>query len=1450
MSPPTPPKAPARTARHARRGWRLNLRAVAILAVVLALTVAGLVLSQALRPAADRTHVEQARRQLEAGRGDLALSHLNEALRRDPRNVAALNLKADLLTKSARRADDLNEALNLGDRALRLAPDGPDSQAIRRRQIEILLLLAPSSPEPRLRYEVADKLAADLLEKGAQDAEAYRLAARVKEGLAEHTEGGASDKAVDDALGYYVKACEADPTDVASAERRAIIYRDKKKDSAKALEILDELVETAPKSADARLARARYFADQARRAEAANDRRGLADAQARTDEEMDRAVALEPDRFEIRLLAADYQLRRGRPELAREHLAALSEEARKDPRVRAIEGLSHLQQNRTDRAIEDWRQGLLLSNGTDAELTWRLAWVLLQAGRVAEAEPLLEQYRRLAGQEEPGSAYLFLAGLRQLRLNRPAEAIGLLDRARRGVPPTLAALLEFALGQCYEATRDEERALEQYARAAAVDPKLPAPRLARIRLLQARRPAEARDELRRALDALGDEPGLLVSLARMEYRDQLRRPRERRDWSEVRGLVERAARLAPASSAVALLQADLLSAEGRDGEAVALLEQAAGHQKADPDLWLARAERLARAGLHEQALLVLEQAMAPEAAGDQAALRVARARLLSLRGRGREAREELVRDLDRLPPDQRPAVWKALGDLHAAQRNPDEARRAYAQWADALPDDPLPRLFLLELALAADDRAAADAQIAALKGLGGQGGLYWRVARVQELLRPVPGEGDEAREARLAEAERLVAQVESESREQRFGYMLRGRLHEVRGEKAEAAEAYEEALRHDGGATALQRLVQLYSELGRPADLNRLRREHGAEVPALDRALAEAALQVGDAARAAELARQVVEGEPESLDARVWHARLLNTAGRAEEAEASLRQLVARQPDQLGPRLALLMFLAGRDGRAAEAAKVAGEIVGEVRGLEQPEFVHAQCWRIAKVHDKAEAAYRAALARWPEDARVVRGAADYFEAAGRPADAEAILRGALEHEPMRRWASRSLALLRSARVGDEAAWREALDLVGAEPSESDTVEDRLARGIVLARGPEDGHRRRAREILGPLLRDLPADVPSAAVARQVLLQLDLQAGEVAEAADLAAVDARAPNAGAPAISRYAELLLAAGRLDETERQVARLEAGAPADLGTIVLRARLLKARGRADEAAARLLKAFDDRAGDPDARDVGRRLLGLLLEIDPKAAEDLARRMAASWPAAAWMVATVVARQGRHEEALALYRDAAAAAETADLRELARGIATAVGAAPRKDERLLALADEAVAAALAREPDATDLLVTRGFVLHLQGRYDEEVRLYQAALEKNPDDLAFLNNLAWTLCEGLDRPREALAWIERAFARSPRPAPQFRDTRGVIYTRLGRLDEAIADLEAAARGRPSGTVLAHLARAYHLADRPEKFREARDRARELKLKPEDLEPRDRRDLAPLLFGDETALGP
>jgi tetratricopeptide (TPR) repeat protein len=1460
LSPATPPRPEAKAARR-----RINFRALAILAAVLVLgggTVAALAW---LRPKGGPDALAEAERLLKDKRPDLAMSYLTAALERNPYNIEALNLKARLLADGPHDRANTLEALKLGDLALRQIPvqeDAPEElePAIRRRQIRLNLELG--------RLETASALLEPLLKAEPDDPELLQMAAPVQEVLA----AGNTPGAVAEAIDLYARALAADPKNLAVATRLAALRlgrEDGKDDPAGGLAVLDALAAADPESVGAQLARNRYLAALARRARAARGEvagRDEAAWYAEADAAMARALELDPKGTETLLAAAEYSLMRDRPEVARAHLQALPKEAQQDQRALNLKGFSYARENRPDLAIADWRSGLLASHGTDADLTLRLAILQLKMDHLAEAEPLIEQYRRLTGTEKPTPASLYLEGLRLLKQNKADAAIAKLEEAlvvevppnatREAarlltLTPALRAEIEFALGQAHEATRDQERALEHYDAAILADANQSAPRLARIRVLQQVRPEQARLELDRASAALGEDPALLVARARQELRDQLGRPEAGRDFAGVQALADRAAKAAPASPDLVRLQADLMLARdgaGKLDEALGLLERATALQPGDAELWLARVTRLEQAGRLDQALVVLEQAMAPGAVGDQAGLRIARARILTRLGRGQEARTGLVADLDRLPADQQPVAWAALGDLYTAQRNPAEARRAYQRWADLLPSDPVPRLFLLDLALAREDAGDADAQVAKLKELSGGGGIYYRIARAQELLRQAEAKPEAERGELFDEATTLIDAIQKDAPDQRYAPMLRGQLLLLRGQKAEAADAFAEALKRDGGQIALARVVALDTELGRRDQLEALRRDYGDQLPSLDRTMAEAALRQGDKAQAEAIAARLAAARPDDFETRLWQARLLNTLGKGPEAIAVLRDAVRQKPEALNARLALLYFLAGLD-KPEEAAAAVEDLIQNVKDLPRPELTHAQAWRIAGRNDKADAAYEAALARWPDDPNVVRNVADYYEATARLPRAERVLRDAMKAHADWRWCARALALLRSNHPGDLDAWREARALVEAAPeSQADGSEERLTRGIVLARSPEPQDREAAVAILDALVLDLPADYPSSAAARGVLEALHLRAGRFDRAAAVAAINAGAPNSEAKAVARYAELLILAKQYDEADAQLDRLDtllATTPADLIGVLLRARLLAARDRKAEAVSALRQAFDERQALPESAAIGRRLLGALLEVDPAAGEEFARRLAGLDPKDQWLVAAALAREDRPDEALAALKDAIPKADEPSLPEIGQLVLglVAPGGQPR-DADHLARAEPLIDAIIARKPDAPELQTLKGYLRHFQQKYDPEVAVYQEILKRKPDEPTFLNNLAWSLCEGLGKPQEALPLIERAIGQAKAPLPQYLDTRGVILTRLDRLDEAVRDLEQAARGRPSPAILAHLARAYHKAGQAEKFEEVRQRLRDLKLTPEALEPTDRADLVTLLLGD------
>ena len=114
------------------------------------------------------------------------------------------------------------------------------------------------------------------------------------------------------------------------------------------------------------------------------------------------------------------------------------------------------------------------------------------------------------------------------------------------------------------------------------------------------------------------------------------------------------------------------------------------------------------------------------------------------------------------------------------------------------------------------------------------------------------------------------------------------------------------------------------------------------------------------------------------------------------------------------------------------------------------------------------------------------------------------------------------------------------------------------------------------------------------------------------------------------------------------------------------------------------------------------------------------------------------------------------------------------------------------------------------------------------------PDSLAIGDKMIRLLLD-LNQPEEGLKQANEALLRIGRQ-PNLLDTRGVIEIRLGRLDDAIKDLEEAAEALPTGPVYFHLARAFQKKGRMADFRACRDRARQAGIRPEQLEESEKND--------------
>ncbi|WP_422931941.1 tetratricopeptide repeat protein [Singulisphaera sp. PoT] len=1384
---------------------RLNLRALVVMVIALVVIVGGFFGYRAYRQSHEGAmYLSEAKKRLELDQPNLAIQYLNRYLEINGDDADALDMKAKILADSARNVEEAIAALPIHNQVLGLDAKNPKRQETRKRLVELTLKIPG-------RERAAETLARELIEKGGgNDPRAHWL-------LATAISSGRVDGDMDafkESAAELEKALKLAPDDVDVAEQLATLERDKLNDAARGKQVLDNMVNGLAKApaklALAHLARARYFASG-----------GQLD---RGAEEIEKALKANPDDLEVRLMAADAANQRGDTAAAHRHLDAIPKANRNELRIKLLEGMVELNERRPDAAIESWRTGLIQTGGSNADLTWRLAQVLLEMGRVEEAEPLIAQYRRLSGGDEPDFYFKYLSAYALLVRDRANEAIKDLEAIRYKAPKGLEGRLFHLLGQAYEKVSDTAKALQAYRQATKANSHWSTPWIAIANLEGNEHLAEARRTLEQGLALSPGDPALSINLALVVLRQQLLIAKEDRNWGNVEKVLEVAHKLAPSSAEVALVEADYYLASDRPDDAMRVLKDMSKKNDRSSPLWIAQANLLNRLGRTSEALEAVRQGLAKI---PDAGLYVIRASIFLSQGHIKEARSTLLDSLSRVAAEQQYQIWKALGELYTNQADFPNARHAYEEWARLQPNSAQPRIALLNLAIRQGDEAAMKAEIEAMRKIGGEDAPYWRIAKVESLLRDRSGEPpDPAQQAAgFTEAGRIIAEIQAQQPHSPTGYVLEGQLLEKQGKTDEAIAAYKKASTKRGGSIAMGPLVQLLVREGRDDELTRLRSSSPLTTADFERLATAQALQAGDKARAEHLANMIVQGDPKALDLRVWQAQVLDKLGKPKDAEASLKKLVQQHPDSPTALLQLLMLQASR-----KEMKDARETIEMIRGRvksNRPELLMAQCFRAIDDFDQADNQLQAALKKYPEDLSVLSAAVKLYEQMGRIGDVEAALRQILKVDPQLSWATRTLALSLANHPGDRAAWDEAVKLIGASSRSDDSPDDRMTRAQILAKGPD----LKTRQDAVVILEELASELPNAAIVHETLARQLSDLGQLDKARPHAE-KAAGENASPDTILFYAGILYGLKAYDEADRQLDRLTSLDPNNLAVAELKAKALIGKGQGKEGAALLEKAFNARQPGPETVALGEKLSGLLLRMSqPEAAERVARRIGTMSPKGAAVCAMFLGGQGKNDEAATFLQKAAQGGAPGDAGEAAMTLAFA----PKPDPRWVGLADQYLAQALKVKPDAPNLLQSLARVRYLQGKYPEQIALFRNLLKSKPNDRMFLNDMAWTLSENLDQPKEGL---ERANELIDRVGgqPYLLDTRGVILTRLGRYDEAIKDLEAASNAVPNGPFLYHLARAYLKKGNNESFQKTRARTKEAGLRPDQLQASERAD--------------
>ena len=203
-----------------------------------------------------------------------------------------------------------------------------------------------------------------------------------------------------------------------------------------------------------------------------------------------------------------------------------------------------------------------------------------------------------------------------------------------------------------------------------------------------------------------------------------------------------------------------------------------------------------------------------------------------------------------------------------------------------------------------------------------------------------------------------------------------------------------------------------------------------------------------------------------------------------------------------------------------------------------------------------------------------------------------------------------------------------------------------------------------------------------------------------------------------------------------------------------------------------------------------------------------------------------VYEEQNRHSDALAAYRQvsqgeqyfasqlriAMLLAKQGDLeagrghlRSLAPGSdgerlqVTLADAQLLRDARQYQEAFDVLSAALAKNPDSTELLYDRAMAAEKLSQFDTLETDLRKVMTLKPDFAHAYNALGYTFAEHGMRLDEALQLIEKAHKLAPND-PFILDSLGWVHFRLGNSDKGLAYLKSAMAQRPDPEIAAHLA--------------------------------------------------
>ncbi|MCC7087143.1 MAG: tetratricopeptide repeat protein [Pirellulales bacterium] len=1405
----------------------------------------------------------------------------------------------DLLQYVQIRPQDVEGRIELAQLLDRIAVDlRGKTQAIA--QFRRAVLLAPERHEVRLRlaellletakFGDAKVQASEVLRAQQKDSKASQILA-----LASFFESLNSAKADWSSIrDQLVRALQENPADLKLAACAAEIYRNKKltlelqntgqggsnsdllRDKL-ADQIIDQLVEANNQSAAALLARYRY-----------RQRFGLAGS----NDDLDEAIRKAPDDPAVLLAAGERAAQNQQRDEAEKLFSKLVVASPKDRRGYIY--LAQLQSERKDRsaAIKSLRAGISAVGGTDLLLGWRLADLLIDERDFAAADAVLKD---LEASIQKSQAILPQA----LRDSMQAEtdviharwwaaqgrllrAAAILDRllnlkftpldGERYVTAPIQVMR--MLGEILMRSGQWDRATVAYENLLAANPDLAD---ARANAAKSSLMAGQVDAAIRHLEMV-IKPAALQGRASSElnllyaqalFQHEIRHPEAERNWDKFNAVLaqeakaqeaqKRELKTADASAEIAetaearsksshwpwlVLKAEYEMASGSREQAIADLNKAEQENPADDACLRAIATGYERLGQTVDADRVLDAWQKLNPARPDALL--AKATVLVRRGMVDEARALLAPVKDSLPEPGRSEVLRQLARIQAHQGNLVAARDAMAELSTAHPDNLEWLKELVELAFQTADFATIEKCEQQLKNeFEGEDGAWWRFYRARRLLEVAKGEKNE-NGALLAEAQQLAQSLETARPTWPESHLLRGKVAEQIGKPQDAIAAYRLVLELDDQRTAVrERLIELLLSNQQIAEaekaLAQMREsEKSARLSQYEIALST---QQGNTDRAVDLAESMVRRDPNSPLSHILLAQSRLLQKENDKAEEELRKAVELGPADYRAWGALLLFYVHTQ-RPQQARHALEQIEKKVDlPADAKAALLGQGYELIGDVAAAEKYYKTATSLNPDSLKLKQRLTSLLvrtDSSEADAALETLERLASRGEDRRRVA----ALLSSQRDNPQSIERALAELSYPEKDAAEAAQNHRLKVKILLDRNAPGDRDQAIEILSSL-----TEQPAFAAPQDHLFLAGLMEakGNQSVARQQFEAAATSPRAEPMHWGLFADFLLRHHFPNEAATWIRRLEEQEPGRFATIALRARLTHRQGKSEQIE-QLVKPVIDAllAAAEEKKDVAQKANinlatgQLYLQVEqPKAALPYLQNAYEGVATAYVPLVSTLVQLKQIQEAMDICRKVAEDRANAQPAVILATALLTTGATPTDME----IGEPIFSTALQKYGDNIELLMALASIRFMQGRYSDVISLSQQVLDRDPNHVLAMNNLASLLAESDDRASRArsIEIIERALKIEGR-LPTLLDTKGMALFHQGQTDEAVKYLKEAVAGSPSEPrFLFHLAVAYHRLGDREQAKSNLQLAREKKLPLNQLTPTEKRLLEELI---------